>query len=184
MAYPRTLGEHKAFIKEYHNADDETPIIWRVKPRPLFRTKEKKECNMSYEYCTLNDTSKYGIAFGKMHLAFIIGLQKDKILPLPEYDMLINQWANTMAHYNYTLLSELLFEWEKNLKKKINEIKHDIKYTEIYKKQEIANEERKFYNNEEYKFMKSLVDIQQTPEYRNRLEHFKGREYSVIYITI
>ena len=182
MAYPKTLGELKAFIKEYGNADDNTPIIWRVQPRPLFRTKEKKECNMSYDYRSLKDNSEYGIALGQLQIAFDIVVQQGKLFAV-EGGRSANRWANLMANNNYTL-SELLLERGKRLNAEISDMQNDIRYTDSYKKEQIEIKKLQFYNNEEYLFMKSLIDIQQTPEYRERLKHFQGREYSVIYITI
>lgn len=183
MTYAKTVGELKAFLKEHDNADDNTPIIWSVRPRGLFRTKKKQECSMTYNYRSLKDNSKYGVALGQLQMAFDIAVQQGKLFAV-DGENTINSWANLMANKNFSSLSDLLLAEEKKLNAEISDMQNDIKYTDSYKKEQIEIKKLKFYNNEEYKFMKCLIDIQKSTEYRKRLKHFQGREYSVIYITI
>lgn len=182
----QTDKQFEEFFKEYRNKNGEpTYFVWRVRrykaPKGFFARLFQKDIvdtavpDVTYlhrESIDSVDRLKYEIRLAYDILNKNNGIQQIEWAEKYEIDDICDD-----IKYNNTTLDGLL---QKKYTDKIKAIQNDLRFTKEYKQHAIANIE----NDEEFRLLKSLVDIQKTEEYQKRLKSLKGNSYNVIYFSI
>lgn len=181
-----TIEQFDEFTKEYRSKNGEpTYLVFRITrykaPKGFFARLFQKDIvqttapDITYLYrqnIDSVDKIKYEIRLAYDILNKNNGIQKFEWLEKYQIDDICDDIKN-----KNTTLDTLL---KQKYTDKIKAIQNDLRFTKEYKKNAIANIE----NDEEFRLLKSLVDIQKTEEYQERLKSLKYTSYNVIYLSI